>query len=226
MFNTYRAGAAIAVIVALTSPASSMVINGGFELSPGVAGVNGNTYESILEGTEIRETFDAWQTLPGWTALDGGVIEVQTEGTLGNVDVPFGNYYVELDAEQNRSMFQTIFLTAGRYVLDFWYTPRVDDADTNGIDYSIAGLSGAVEGPNETFERGVWNEISAFFDVEEDAYYDLTFAASGTSDRLGGLIDNVSIESVGVAAVPLPASALLMIAGLGALGATRRRKAS
>lgn len=221
MYQTYRVGAALVAFVALTGTASAVtVLNGGFEASPGVAGIYGDTYEDIASGT-AGGSWDGWASLPGWTATDGNYIEVQTELTLGNVDVPFGNYYVELDTESNSSMFQTIALTAGRYLLSFWYAPRVDDGDTNGIDYSIAGLSGSVDGPNGDYERGVWNEISAFFEIEEDGEYDLTFAASGTSDRLGGLIDNVSI-----AAVPVPASALLLLGGLGLLGATRRRKAA
>jgi hypothetical protein len=49
----------------------------------------------------------------------------------------------------------------------------------------------------------------------------LEFRAVGTSETLGGSLDNVTVE-----AVPLPGSLGLLGAGLAALGFARRRRAS
>ncbi len=48
----------------------------------------------------------------------------------------------------------------------------------------------------------------------------LTFVAEGTSDSLGGYLDNITIST----AVPEPATWAMMLLGFGGLGALLRRR--
>ena len=111
-------------------------------------------------------------------------------------------------------------LSAGSYVLSFFYSPRMADSATNDIAYEITGLlSGLIGGPSVTTAVGQWTEVKLSFLVPTDATYTLRFSAGGTNDSLGGLIDNVSVSPV-----PVPAAGLMLLGGLGGLAALRRRK--
>ena len=156
--------------------------------------------------------------------MSGAGIEIQTNPTLTTIDAQDGYAYVELDSNNNSSMKQSVYLDVGQYLLSFFYSPRNNTLGDNGIDYSIAGLSGNVSGPSAgppSTSVGSWTEITSLFTISTAGSYDLGFAATGTSTSLGGFIDNVSI-----AAVPLPAAGFLLIGALGGLGFMRRfRKA-
>ena len=218
--------AALLAVVASGSvvQAATIVQNGSFEDSPGTTGLNGRAFNSLVSGAP---GWDIFTTVPGWKATGGAGIEIQTDKAVGQTDALFGEHYVELDSNNNSSMHQTLSLTAGRYLLSFWYSPRAlqgnSQAQTNGISYAIANLAGSVTGPggvNGT-KVGDWTEITGIFNVGADSTYNLDFAAVGTSDSYGGFIDNVS-----VAAVPVPAAGLLLVGALGGLAALRRRRAA
>jgi hypothetical protein len=198
---------------------ASTVVNGSFEdVSGGTVLVNNGSWA-------------VYDTLPGWTTIDGNGIEVQTNATLGSIDAQDGNRYVELDSHprgsSNSTMRQQISLGVGEYRLSFFYSPRTNDASTNGIFYSVSeaisgGLDltyGQVSGPSGTYPRTVWTEVIATFTVATAGLFNLDFGATGRPDTYGGLIDNVSI-----APVPLPAGALLLLTAFGGLAVARKRK--
>jgi hypothetical protein len=216
--------AMLAATMALAVPAgaSTIVVNGSFETGvPGdVAGsYNGNNYGAMpgFGG------WDIWDDLNGWQSVDGAPgIEAQTSGTLGFA-AQDGDYYLELDTTSNSVMQQIVNLVAGAYKLSFWYAPRIGDTSTDGIGYTLGRLAaGSVNASVGDTVNG-WSHIVAEFTVQTAGAYALTFAAEGRSDGLGGLIDNVSID--GIAAVPVPAAGFLLLGGLGALGALKRRRA-
>lgn len=212
--------AIVAVVASLGAASAATVVNGSFEEAPSVVGKRGNSFADMMNVASGKQSWDIWQTLPGWTTASGAGIEVQTNGTLKKIDAQDGSYYVELDSKNNSSMEQQVTLSAGTYDLSFYYAPRDKDANSNGIDFSIGSLAGNVAGPNAEFPRFEWTEVTRRFSVATDGSYTLSFAASGASNSLGGLIDNVSISEV-----PLPASAALLLGGLAGFGALRRKKA-
>jgi hypothetical protein len=225
--NTCLAAVSVLIATASLAHAATLVQNGSFEVdpAPGSAGLrNGVLFGNL---TTSGPGWDIYSTLPGWTATGGAGIEIQTDNAIGLTDALFGEHYVELDSNNNSSMRQTLSLTAGRYLLSFWYSPRAlqgtSQAQTNGISYAIANLAGSVTGPGGAYGTtvGNWTEITGIFTVGANSAYDLDFAAVGSSDSLGGFIDNVS-----VAAVPVPAAGLLLVGALGGLAALRRRRAA
>jgi hypothetical protein len=196
-------GAAALTLASLGTAQAATVVNGSFEDHPAVS------------------NWAVFDTIPGWTTTSGAGIEIQTNATLGTIDAHDGNSYVELDSHNNSSMEQVIsFAATGLYELSFWYSPRRDRIASNTIAYFFDGISlGSVSGPDGTTAVGSWTEITALFTVDTIGDYVLAFAAEGTDDSYGGLIDDVSIS-----AVPLPAGGLLLLTALGGLGLARRRK--
>jgi len=208
---------------------ATIVQNGSFEEdpAPGLAGQTNGLLFGQLTGS--GPGWDIYAALPGWTKTGTGPgIEVQTDKAVGSTDALFGEHYVELDSTSNSSMRQTLSLSVGGYKLSFWFSPRAlrneqSTAETNGIRYSIANLTGTIEGPGGAAGTsvGVWTEITGLFTVLQAGNYDLDFAAIGSSDSYGGFIDNVSVAP---APVPLPAAGLLLIGAIGGLAALRRRR--
>lgn len=220
MSMKFVAGAGVALVMAIAGPGqAATVLNGSFE---NVSGGSVNL---------DRGSWKVYDSLPGWTTIDGNGIEVQTNPTLGSIDAQDGNRYVELDSHpgpnSNSTMRQQISLDAGTYELSFYYSPRTNQANSNGIFYSVAEASGSgssltygmVTGPNPSTPRGSWTEIVAQFTVGSGGLFNLDFGATGRADTLGGLIDNVSI-----APVPLPAGMVLLLTAFGGLALAKRRK--
>ncbi len=216
--NRFVVPIVMAVMLAAPATATPILINGSFEETPTV---NGALFDSLA--TPGDASWAVFSTLPGWTAIptDGPGIEVQTDETLGSIDAQDGAHYVELDSTANATIRQTVFLAAGTYDLSFWYSPRLSNANTNGMTYSIAGLFGSLAGPgiNPVTAVGQWTQIVAQFVVGVSGNYDLDFAATTENDSYGALIDNAVIS-----AVPVPAAGGLLLFGLGGLAALRRRK--
>jgi hypothetical protein len=213
----------VASFIGVTASASPVVVNGSFE-----TGVPGNT-AGLLNGATYGNmptsgpSWDLWSGLNGWKQAKPGGIEVQTNPTLSSIDAQNGNYYVELDTTGNSAMFQNVALHVGRYVMSFWYSPRTGNVRSNGINYQLSGLGvvGKADSNTPGASVGQWTQISVAFFVSTAKNYRLTFAASGTSDGYGGLLDNVQIEGV-----PVPASGFALFGALGGLAALRRRKAA
>lgn len=192
------------LLAAAGSSGAATIVNGGFEDHP----ATGN--------------WDVFASIPGWTTTSGAGIEIQTNVTLGMIDAHGGLSYVELDSHGNSTMQQVLaFTETGPYELSFWYSPRRDLAASNTIAYFLGdNMLGSVTGPDgvATFV-GDWTRITTRFMIEAVGDYTLRFAATGTDDSYGGLIDDIAI-----AAVPLPAGGLLLLTALGGLVLVRRKR--
>lgn len=212
--------------VALAGTAQAAVVNGSFEMDPGVPGQTGNSGTRTVDFATmptIGDSWGFWQSVPGWQTGSSRGVEIQTNRTLSTIDAHSGSYHAELDTNGNSSIFQDIFLSAGRYVLSFWYSPRVAQADTNDISYSLDGLvSGIASSATPGAKVGEWLQIQKNLEVERSDIYTLGFFAGGASDTYGGLLDDVSVDRV--ASTPLPAGSVLALTALGGLLLLRRRR--
>lgn len=176
--------------------ASSLVVNGSFENPDQPSGTWG-TYPSIL----------------GWTSTNG--IEIRDNHTG---QASHGTQFVELDTNRNSTMSQTIATLAGQhYSLTWDYSPRIGQpSSTNGISvfWNNVLLSTITATGGST---NLWTSLTAL--VVGTGNDVLKFAAIGTSDSLGGNLDNVGLN-----AVPLPAAAWLFGSALIGFGALRRKQ--
>lgn len=225
-FLALAAAAVTALAAAPTFATTNAVANGSFE--------------DLGDFNLGSRNWGFFSEIPGWTGAPNG--EIQSARTIRQVDAQDGAYYVELDSNENTTIYQDVSLFAATYTLSFFYSPRVNDArqGTNDMAFSVAGLlDEQLQGaPSEAFPYRSWTEVTRDFIVETAGTYRLSFSGAGAQNErngcgdCGALIDNVSLtaritdSAPDLAPVPLPAAGWLMLAGIGGLGAARlRRKA-
>ncbi|PKO49285.1 MAG: hypothetical protein CVU31_00785 [Betaproteobacteria bacterium HGW-Betaproteobacteria-4] len=193
----------LALAALLSVPAfaqANLVVNGSFE-----------DYSTV--GTGSWRIFGSGH---GWETSNLGVeIRNNVAGTAAD-----GVRFAELDSTGNSWISQTIQANAFQSLeLAFSYAPRAGvAAKSNGIqifwnDLSLGSITAnGGSGPS-------WLDL--VYDVQADAngFGILKFAAIGTSDSLGGSLDNISVT-----VVPEPGSAAMLLAGLGILAVSARRR--
>ena len=174
----------------------------------------------------ISVTSGNWTTVNPAKAISGGWLTSSTGYEIRNNvagTAQDGNVFVELDTDQNSSIWQTIATTTGTtYNLNFWYAPRAGvSSDSNMIEVLWNGDTIASVSADGKQSTG-WHELN--YSVTGTGGVDtLTFRAAGASDSFGGSLDNVSLT----AAVPEPETYAMLLAGLALMGTVaRRRKAA
>ncbi|MBL8657449.1 MAG: PEPxxWA-CTERM sorting domain-containing protein [Altererythrobacter sp.] len=155
----------------------------------------------------------------GWTP--DTQIELQNN-VAGAPAAVGGKVFAELDADFNSSMYRT--LSAGVYYLDYLYSPRPGVGfNSNGIVVTLNGAElSQISGSGTTGPSTAWSTVTTQQFTVGAGGATLRFTANGTSDSLGGYIDNITLYS----AVPEPGTWALLILGFGVLGHSMRRRSS
>ncbi len=176
---------------------SNILANGSFEATDERSGIV-NAIPLNLLGTTLPN-WDVYNTLPwtnilpttSWYTELGGGIEVEYSGVVANAQD--GNHYIELDSHgesSNTSMSQSVTLPAGDFTLSFWYMPRTESAGDNTVNvYWDNALMLTVDGS----APATWTQHSIALSNQSAGAHEVTFAAAGTQNSLGGFIDTVTL---------------------------------
>lgn len=187
----------------------NLVVNGGFEAT------------AVGNGSWVNVA-----NIPGWVVQAGPGTGFEVRNNVVGA-AHGGNNYIELDTNGNTTIAQLIdgLLPGAGYTLDFWYSPRVGQpASTNGIAVYWNGTlldSFTANGSNVN----VWTERT--YQVTAAAGTNrIGFAATGTSDSLGGNLDDVSLtanaSTNAVKQLPEPGSLGLLAVALAGVALVRR----
>ncbi|MEO1206535.1 MAG: Ig-like domain-containing protein, partial [Pseudomonadota bacterium] len=152
-----------------TTIGPNLIINGEFETHPTLQ-------------------FGGWgffQSITGWTALAGEIEIQEISGPSGN---QAGDAVVELDAEQNSTIQQTVSVAeSGTYVFSFEYALGGNPA-TNGMQVIVDGQVIDTLQPTTPGYQAYTIELELAAGT-----VDIAFAGIGPSDGRGTHIDTVSL---------------------------------
>ncbi|KAB1072843.1 TadE/TadG family type IV pilus assembly protein [Methylobacterium planeticum] len=186
-------------------------------------------------------SYDTWAVLGtaangrawnGWTTTAGG-IEINGQRQLASNAIRFGDFFAELDSDcenraavpgtpacrSNSTMSRILNLTAGNYVIRYWYIARLRDParpgqvicgqkDSDVSWYQYDGQTNRIEvfvekSGSYTFaaanmvdvcvQSDTWIERVIRFTVKDASEYRISWRAAGREDAYGGLIDNLRI---------------------------------
>ena len=164
----------------------------------------------------------SWVTLANLTDWVGGAHGIELRNNVAG-QAMVGSNFVELDTDQNSSMSQNLMGAAsvlGTVILSFYYSDRPNTtAATNGLIVNFGGQVITLAGHTNSTTANHWVHYSGIFNLTKKTGDTLTFRAAGISDGFGTALDRVT-----VVAVPEPETLALMLAGLGMLGVTARRR--
>jgi hypothetical protein len=207
----------VTLVVASALTDASLITNGSFEQT---AFTDNSTSVGSVFNTDLltyenkNRAWDVFDHLPGWETSYGNGIELQKNIVTLSQN---GSHHVELDSHprgsSNSAMTQTLnSLTVGDdYLLQFYYKPRTHRENDNGInvfwydsavDFS-AGMEAVLIADSTRRTTPNWALQSVSFTAQAQSM-NLSFAAFGTQNSLGGLVDNVSLEQL----ITLPVSTL------------------
>lgn len=173
----------------------------------------------IIFSDDFNSNASGLNTTPvGWS-VSGGTVDIIGEGTGYNYFPPGHGLYIDLDGSTGSAglMSQGFSLMAGTtYVASFELAGNQRQAGDDTVSVNFGGASG-----NWTLgQSDGWTPLSLSFTPVSSGSYYLSFKNNG-GDNVGALLDNVVIT-----AVPEPESWALMLAGLGLLVASGRRRLS
>ncbi len=165
-------------------------------------------------------TWSVYGSIPGWTTTFGPGIEIQDHVTGLAYD---GDQFVELDSHSHSGMLQQVAVTAGAsYDLSFAYSPRPGVAATStGIEvWFDGGLLDTIAGSGIGLSDTSWSVLN-YSVIPTGNLVNLEFRAVGTSESLGGYIDDVQLNG---STVPVPGAVVLGTLGMSLVGWLRRRQ--
>jgi hypothetical protein len=131
---------------------------------------------------------------------------------------PDGSVGVDLNGNAAGSISTTVATTPGLSTFSLGFQFLSNGLNNQQLFWSVGGVSGDVNAGNTaTFINPTWTGIAGSSVV-------ITFSGDPTFTNGGPTIDNIKFTQTPVAAVPVPGALALMIAGLGALGVSAKRR--
>jgi len=186
MTRSIRLIVACIAFAAAPALAQNLVQNGSFE-SPALGSGNWGIYPAI----------------PGWTLVSGGGAEIQNNVA----GAPYaGEQHVELDGNDNSAIEQAVPVTPGAaYVFRWAYSPRPGIASgSNGIEVLVDGNVIGLPAQDGTGNADTVWTVYQLAVTAGGPTMTLRFRAGGTSDGVGGYIDDVALTPLAVSPVPGP----------------------
>ncbi len=225
----------LSLIVVSAISQASLITNGSFEQTTfaDYSTSVGAVFNTDLHAYENKNrAWDVFYRLPGWVTTHGNGIELQKNVVTRSQD---GSHHVELDSHprgaSNAVMTQTLnSLTVGAdYLLEFYYKARTNTNNDNGINvfwYDAAtnfdfDMNAVLIADSTHRLTKSWAQQSVSFTAQAQSM-NLSFAAFGRQNTLGGLIDNVSLKQV--AAVPEPPMFIFFITAIAVLVMRQHKK--
>jgi hypothetical protein len=150
----------------------------------------------------------------GWTVTGGGTVDIIGTGFFD--EIPGNGNYVDLDGSNGAAglLGTLINVAPGGYTASFQLGGNHRDGTTDLVTVTFGGVTSVIAvGPTDAFTTYSVTTTSAGGDLS------LSFQ-DGRGGDVGALLDNVAVMT----AVPEPANATLMLAGLLALGFAARRR--
>jgi hypothetical protein len=177
---------------ASAAPVTNLLVNGSFEST------------TVANGSWVNAS-----SIAGWTWLAGPGTGFEVRDNVAGA-AEDGKNYIELDTNGNTTIGQYLdnLIAGAAYDLSFWYSPReYVAASSNGIQVHWNGV--LIDTLTATGgSSNVWSLQDLVVTAQAGRNL-LSFASVGTSDSLGGNLDNVSLSRV-----PEPGSLALTLAAL------------
>lgn len=196
--------------------AANLITNGDFETVEHYLGTENGIYlDELADGQ-----WDVYDVIPGWAKYDGNGIEIQRSAVVAAYSP---KNYVELDSESplsNSGMVQFVNLTEGYYELSFWYRPRTNALNDNGINVLFMNENNvvlSVDGISSEIDE--WTQYSVSLYAPSTDSWGIGFHATGLENEYGGFLDDIQLN-----AVPEPATLLLLGFGILSLVGLRRKE--
>ncbi|MCY2983755.1 MAG: Ig-like domain-containing protein, partial [Planctomycetota bacterium] len=159
----------------LVKSGDNLIVNGSFETN-----------------LTANRTWNVFDSIDGWRTASGSGIEIQ-EGVAGTA--ADGSSLVELDSRGNSAIQQTVATESGqKYEISVQYSPRPGvPASSNGVEVWWNGNKiDTIVGEGVGLRDTQWRTLS--YQVDGNSTQGaLEFRAIGTSDSLGGYVDNIQM---------------------------------